>query len=194
MGFSSLQEKVLEGQNKSSLLLCCHKTHLPLNILLASPSTSATSIFQCSDLYLKEQTNPRGIKKDPQGFHSSGLGFGRAELQHSSEQQTPLSECNGETTGEHLGKTTFSPLYALCCLGGTLPAGLNWLWQRFWSCRSQGWGSRDGSITLLCRDQLQDKSLEGSGWALLRPQVLQGIGKAVAVQSSLCQTVKKRQK
>lgn len=112
-------------------------------------------------------------------------------MQHSSEQQTPLSECSGETTGEHLGKTTFSPLYALCCLGGTLPVVLNWLWQRFWSCRSQGWGSRDGSITLLCRDQLQYKSLEGSGWALLRPQVLQGIGKAVAVQSSLCQTVKK---
>lgn len=82
MGFSSLQEKVLKGQNKSPLLLCCHEIPLHLHVPLAPPSSSASSLFQCSDLSLKEQKNPRGIEKDPQISLSSGLGFGRAELQN----------------------------------------------------------------------------------------------------------------
>lgn len=54
---------------------------------------------------------------------------------------------------------------------------------------SQHRGSIDSCITVLCRGHLQDKSLEGSSWAVPRPQVLQGIGKSVDIQCSPCQTV-----
>lgn len=55
MGFSSLRKKVLEGQNKSSLLLCRHQIPLTLNILLASPSSSVTFFLSKLKLNLKKQ-------------------------------------------------------------------------------------------------------------------------------------------
>lgn len=76
-------------------------------------------------LNLKEQINPRGIKKDPWSFHSSGLGFGRAELQHNSNQKTAMGKPLWQLS---MGNTYGKQLFVLLFL---LPAALVGHWQLF---------------------------------------------------------------
>lgn len=86
MGFSSLREKALEGQNKSSVLLYCHKIPLPLNILLASPSSSATIPPSKLRLNLEKHIYPSGTIKIPK--------VSVFQVQDSGDQNNPKALIN----------------------------------------------------------------------------------------------------
>lgn len=133
MGLSSLQEKVLEGQNKSSLLLCCHKIPLPLNILLASPSKFChfpllmlRFQFERADQLKWNKTRPPKISI-PQA-----QDLGEQNCNTALNNKLPFPDALGQlSTGNTEGKQLSPPLCALCCLAGTLSVGFNGLWQRF---------------------------------------------------------------